>query len=342
MVEAGAEFCPECGAPVSDEPSSEGSDSAIYPELARANLLRMRGDYAQAEEVCLKILHRFPNNASANSLLGDICAERNDLEQAAEWYELALDITPDAQAVRQKLASAKERMRQREAANTAQQLGLPTSKSKAGLWIGLVVLFLIGTGALAYYIGQRVNQNRTASNAIVDAPVVLEPKPAGAFGGGAATTTGTAAQPDQIPQGRIDDDRRLTQLLAPKSSDGARLLEARQDPRSKSVVLSFFVQDGEDVRSMAARLAASALQELPDCRLVTVRAVRAGTLALIADVHRDAVVATASTEWQEAHKNDPAAFANAVLANEWPAQTPSPDPGVEPGAEPPARTDGTG
>src|SRR5688500_5066185 len=65
-----APFCPECGAPVG---SSEGSDSEIYPLLARANLLRMRAEYKQAENVCLSILKRYPNNSSTNTLLGDIC-----------------------------------------------------------------------------------------------------------------------------------------------------------------------------------------------------------------------------------------------------------------------------
>lgn len=321
-VATDAEFCQECGAPVSDEPHSDGSDNAIYPELARANLLRMRGEYAQAEDVCLKLLHRYPNNATANGLLGDICAERGDLEQAAEWYELALDIMPGEQGVLQKLNAVKERMRQREAASTAQQLGLPTSKSKAGVWIVVAILVLVGTGVFAYILGERMSAGRVAKSPVVNAPVTLEPKPPPA--GTEAGTQPEGAQPagTEAPPMRIDDDRQLTQLLAQRAQDGARLLEARQDVRSKNMTLTFIVQESEDPRPIAARLASTAMEQSPDCRLVTLRGVQGARVVYMADVHRDALTATTSAEWQDAHANDPMALANAILSNEWPSSQP--------------------
>jgi len=53
---------------------SDPSDAQAGAELARANLLRLRGDYLAAEAECLKVLRQFPNNAGAHTLLGEICA----------------------------------------------------------------------------------------------------------------------------------------------------------------------------------------------------------------------------------------------------------------------------
>ena len=118
-------FCPECGAPIVVEEQDAGSsDAVVYTELARANLLRMRGEYKQAENQCLNILKRFPNNASANTLLADISAEQNGLTQAVQWFELSLDLTPDDDAVKNKLKSARDRISLQEAANTAKELGM--------------------------------------------------------------------------------------------------------------------------------------------------------------------------------------------------------------------------
>jgi Tfp pilus assembly protein PilF len=101
-VKPGAGFCPECGAPIGTAPA-EGSDAAIYPELARVNLLRLRGDYKAAQDHCRAVLRKFPNNVTANQLLGDLCQETGDLSQAKEWYELALDIAPNHAHIQQKL-----------------------------------------------------------------------------------------------------------------------------------------------------------------------------------------------------------------------------------------------
>src|SRR4051812_43141822 len=44
----------------------------LHSDLARANLLRLRGEFDQAEQLCLNVLERFPDNAAAHTLLGDI------------------------------------------------------------------------------------------------------------------------------------------------------------------------------------------------------------------------------------------------------------------------------
>jgi hypothetical protein len=76
--------------------------------LARANLLRMRGQWAEAVERCTEALRLDPYSAAAHSLLGDIYENQGRLEKAIHWYELALDHDPDSVADKAKLTRARE------------------------------------------------------------------------------------------------------------------------------------------------------------------------------------------------------------------------------------------
>src|SRR5579872_6736771 len=78
--------------------------STFDADLARANLLRMRADYKRAEDLCLTILKSNPKSAATHSLLGDIYSDQGQLEQAAQWYGLSLDLDPSSMADKQKLA----------------------------------------------------------------------------------------------------------------------------------------------------------------------------------------------------------------------------------------------
>jgi hypothetical protein len=76
--------------------------------LARANLLRMRGQWADAVELCTQALRADPHSAAAHSLLGDIYENQGRLDKAIHWYQLALDLDPESVADRAKLARARE------------------------------------------------------------------------------------------------------------------------------------------------------------------------------------------------------------------------------------------
>ncbi|MDQ2687936.1 MAG: tetratricopeptide repeat protein [Armatimonadota bacterium] len=75
-----------------------------YTLLAQANLLRMRGQWPEAVEKCMKALRLAPDNASAQSLLGDIYENQGLLDDAIQWYRMALDVYPDSPADKMKLA----------------------------------------------------------------------------------------------------------------------------------------------------------------------------------------------------------------------------------------------
>lgn len=309
MLPDGAEFCPDCGAPIeTDAVASEGSDAAIYPELARANLLRMRSEYKQAEEVCLAILRRFPNNATANTLLGDICAERGDLEQAAEWYELALDIVPDSTADRTKLIQIRQRLKEREAASTAEQLGLPTRKPKALLYaVGLIVM-VVAIASASYFIGRQAMAAKKPgeTGGIVNLPLTLSDPEAS-----------RAAQPTPTPSTINGNDAALRSAISTKVSEGAKLTYAWKDPRTNRLYLTLALAAEDDERVYAAKVGKAALEHVSDSPRVTIRVFKAGLEAYMGDVMREGLSVVTAQAWIDENGENAVALANALLVNEW-------------------------
>ncbi len=84
------------------------SMASIEALLARANLLRMRGQWGDAVELCTEALRADAQSAAAHSLLGDIYENQGRLDKALHWYQLALDLDPESVADQAKLARARE------------------------------------------------------------------------------------------------------------------------------------------------------------------------------------------------------------------------------------------
>src|SRR5690606_26961020 len=139
-----ATFCEECGAPLGESP---GSDSIVYPEIARANLLRLKGNLAEAETVCLAVLKRFPNNPAANGMMGDLCFEAGKLEDARQWYEMALELTPKDVGLRRKLQAVAESSEREHVEASLAGLEIPAnSGAKIASMVGIVLLLVALAG----------------------------------------------------------------------------------------------------------------------------------------------------------------------------------------------------
>src|SRR5436305_12264384 len=71
------------------------SDPAGYaPQLTHANLARIRGQWSEAVELCVRVLRSDPGNSDAHSLLGDIYRDQGLIDDAIQWYRMAADIRP--------------------------------------------------------------------------------------------------------------------------------------------------------------------------------------------------------------------------------------------------------
>lgn len=290
---------------------AEGSDTVVYPELARANLLRMRGDYKAAEDQCLLILRRYPNNATANVLLGDICTEKGDLEQAMQWYEMALDLTPESQAAQHKLGSVRQRFKDKETVQTVEQLGLPTTKSRAGIYaISLIVAIFI-IAVVAYVLGFKHEQK-----VVMNDPAVIRAR--GSLEAGSNSANGA------IGAAALREDEPLLRTIQGTGTEGARVMAAIEDPRSHALTVTYSVLEGEDPRSLGATIAAQALDTVTETPLVTLRGVKQGHVIYVADAMRTRYEETLTQNWKTDHTTSPNAWVDHILVNEWPPQTPSP------------------
>ncbi|GEM_PF-1315097 len=84
----------------------EAEEQAVRPLLARANLLRIRRQWDEAIAVCTEALRRAPESPSAHSLMGDIYEAQNKLDDAVQWFSMAVDLAPDNPVDREKLERA--------------------------------------------------------------------------------------------------------------------------------------------------------------------------------------------------------------------------------------------
>jgi tetratricopeptide (TPR) repeat protein len=335
QLEDDVEECPDCGSPVIGLQVIENLGEPVQAELAKANLLRMRHQYAESEEQCLSILKHFPHNFEAHALMGDIYSEQAQFEQAAQWYELALELDPTNFLVRQRLQVSRDRLTQDETETTAEQLGLPQNNGvRVVIYSALALVVILLCGFIAYSVGQR-NAKPGASQVIRE---------------GVAADSSTVQAPPTIPEAReapgqekvaqvgasalAKEDADLLQSLT-QTNFGHRILLANLDPRSKQLIIGFRLESGENERRMAAEIARDALAAVPESPNVTIKALRDGHYVYIADVPRGRMADTQAPAWQQS-SNASDAWVNYVLTNEWfavsstPPDQPAPDAGGTP------------
>jgi len=324
---------------------STGVDATIYPELAQANLLRMRHKIKEAEDLCLSVLRRYPHNPTANTLMGDIAVEKGELEHAAQWYELALDIEPDSLSDRHKLASVRHQIETREVSTTAEQLGLPDEKPKTTLIATAAIAGLVLLGIIAYALAHTRSSAASTPQSNIDGPlripgpIVNPTPPPNTTGGG--TDGGTTGNP--APPGPIEHE--LTKAIN-KTENGAYLIDARYDLQNDGVTLTYTVSTDKDERLIGAQLAfdsfplAKETLKKPVDR-ITLRAMRDGNQVYGAVVTHTAYEAASSDDWQTAHKGDIESLAKVILSDEKWAEGlgPPKTTGTEPAAT--ATTGGT-
>lgn len=279
MMPSDAEYCAECGAPLSDAPGVAGSDAEVYPELAKANVLRMRKEFKAAEDICLAILRRFPNNASANTLLGDISVERGTLEQAVEWYELALDILPDSKENQDKLAAVRAKLNERQTQTTVENLGIPAKKPPYVL-IALVTLIVVAFG-----IAGTIMVNNAGKGDDPNRPLVVQGQED--TGAKPMDPNQAAAQtPESVTPIYESDPELLSQLCQALALDPQRLplVEVGNVDRDVRITLLVEAPDGEwPLRAKVVRKAFDLVSGTPRVELT----VKDGDRTMTQSVNRE-------------------------------------------------------
>lgn len=172
----------ECGSRVKegtlDPLYAEGSDREVYPELARANLLRMQGNYEAAIDICRQIIGRFPSNETVHALLGDIYADQGKLDDAIQWYELLVELAPNNVHYSARLHNLRALQAAKNAStpvHPAADAPSPKPKKLAYALYALLALILI---AASFVAGARMNAAReAAAEPVRPAQASLSPAP---------------------------------------------------------------------------------------------------------------------------------------------------------------------
>ncbi len=188
-----AGICPECGAPSRQaRPGNppQAFEAELLVQLAQANLARLRREYEPATAQCVEILRRYPNNAAAHSLLGDIYRDQGLYADALGWYRLALQLDPASAAERHKIRTVEEKL---AAAARAADPGASlwrrlARRARARLPLGLVLGIAVGCLVLAALVAVSVGRDATRAGVLegLRIPRVLAPPEARAPAAGSS------------------------------------------------------------------------------------------------------------------------------------------------------------
>lgn len=261
-------------------------DQSIETILAQANLLRMRGTWDAAREKCMDALCQDPHSVAAHSLLGDIHADQGKLDDAIQWYCIALDLQPDSLADRKKLMRAVED-RKNELAQTPRKVGgaidditskltVMTSKRivrseravKGAILIAAILMCsaIVAAPLVMAYRKQSQQPFSYGSSTVIQEPAVVLPR---LPGDNATTPTPTPeatvpAQPATLPSdpfdaillGRLRD-------VADLRDHGIEPVDVTSDPRTQRIMLTFVSTPvAGDTGSVRAQILRNALRLL--------------------------------------------------------------------------------
>lgn len=302
LLEEDALFCTECGASVTE--GVEGSDAIVYPDIARANLARMRGDESEAERICLAILKRYPNNVSAHILLGDIYWDSGRLEEAMQWYDLATSLAPENTTLKLKLERTRDTLQRQSETDAAARLEVPEGRSH--LWTGVaLVVILLAFGGLTFWYGKMRAEAALRDSMVNTDPIdingIVPPK-----------STIPESDPSRSEQGEPSANKPPVDAQAPASAptmtpDEQSLLQAVKQMAgpasgqalsltwsSPVVVVNAVRGDGwtdDDVAVFMALAAKAVFDAAADVSMVEVRLFGASGLSKAARISRERMLA---------------------------------------------------
>lgn len=126
--------------------------------LAAANLHRMRGQFAEAEEKCKQALSIMPNDPVIHEMLGDLLHESGKLDAALAEYRAALDLAPGKPSAETKFAKVTLEIaeREREKALAKDMLENPHKYTSRQKNPGRALLFALIPGLGQFYNGDMV------------------------------------------------------------------------------------------------------------------------------------------------------------------------------------------
>lgn len=285
ILDDDVKFCPNCGNAVAESSvASDDIDVRLAALLTSANLHRVRREWDAAVADATEALRIAPDRAEVASLLANIYEQRGDLDEAAIWYRIALDLDPQNTANRTRL----ERV--------VSLLSGTTPKNKSGgsrelIVAGLVSLCVILVAVILFLSlrGTHRESSRETDVRAVKPPdrapirsVTSEPnQPASEAQQPTSSVTPLAGNYGQSPTLRTAAEIAVREAAARVplvQSASAKVDDVIADPRGGTVLITFSVPfkatlTKADIALVAAAVARAAFAQNAEVRTVTARCV---------------------------------------------------------------------
>lgn len=280
---------------MSTNPDLADQEQDIDALLSKANLCRMRGNYDEAAEVCQRILRFHPANFTAHVLLGDISVESGKLESARDWYDHSLEIQPESQLAHSKRDQVNTIIEQRDTAQSVANLGIPTTKPRMWMLIGVITAFAALLAATSYLAGRNIQRDQTKGN-IQNEPIVIKldngdkkPESGTLKPDEKVTPDPIVKKPETTTQHTkqvVAEDEKLYETITTKCTKGNLVTGCILDPRSGHLTVTFTQDSTVPTKDLASELALSIFEQLPEVKTMTLRGIKESKIDWLGDAKR--------------------------------------------------------
>lgn len=299
-------FCPSCGKRVdSAEPADPEGRVGLAALLTSANLHRVRQEWDAAIADATEALRLAPGDPEVASLLASIYEQRGNLDEAAVWYKIALDIDPRNAANQARLQRVSEAI-----VSMAREGSSHRTNSDNRTWMlvaaGIVIVALVVALFALALRGPRREPSRPAVS--VERPSGPAPIRQPASTPGSRTTRTSPQASVTEAEGRQtgsslrtaaeDAIRTAAGGAQAVQGSGARVDDVIADPRSGTVVATFSMPatgalTRDNIMAAAFAVSRAAFAHNPAVQSVTARCVvstgRPGAqIAFVGDIARAA------------------------------------------------------
>lgn len=293
VMDDGATFCPGCGRHVGTGLSD--TQSRVNALLTEANLHRIRGEYDAAIDKCTDALRLQPSDADVHSMIGDVYESEGRLDEAARWYQMAIDLRPESALDSAKLERILPRLKRIRRMQRDVNTGSWTRAFLVDGWQGvnlrkivifctICVLLLLAFGAMAWYLRIRGESVSRAQLQKQIPPHVEQPDSVNKDSPQqpqTSTTPQAVTQPPNEPLPRPIVEQQILSNLATNPAIHQRHLmveDVKVDPRNGALLVTVRLPEPASpltrVQALrqAAVVAAAAYSASPNATSVTIRA----------------------------------------------------------------------
>lgn len=263
-------------------------ESAAERDHAALNLLRLRGELEQARQFGTAVLKKHPNDPVLYELMGEIHLDLKEDDQALSWFEMALDLDPSRDVLKERTEEIRARVAEQDRSETVERLGLPQKSPFPWLLLAVTSIAAVALVFGAFTVGKNMGKDR---GTVVSPPVLLNSNPVET-----SEPAPPVAEPVQepAPSSDIAVDQALMTRLGSIKEEGVTFLSALHDPRGPSCHVTVAAQPNQSHSVTALRAALAVASADPQFTTVHVRVSEGGSIVYAATARKETLLTVAS------------------------------------------------